>query len=269
MFDRSLTYQFALFLDPTSFNMAGDELRRLPSIMSERIDGRRTLGLQLGEPEEGRQISIGDGQTMTTPEVVWRAGSGIWQLALRPDRLDLHFDAHGYAEVLADVPDSSAVTLADVRERVEGHLQRAASELALSVKRMGLVVTGQMSRNDRAQATVPIARMFFCEKVREAAARGEYIDLTGRTNRPVKWSLPSDRETDSLTEVNCIEAGSGRWNVRGRQEDLSIVWAFDVNTSALSAIDTEFAADAIPRFLSQAEEWISGKISDLKDLLDA
>jgi hypothetical protein len=162
-FDQSLQYQFALFFDDNNQEPTPAELREIPEAISKPVPGIKFLGLKLGSREQ----ALRGGAPVPLPVLLWKSGSGVWRLTWAPDRLDLYFDAAGFAQIL-EGDASKPPEFQDVIARVSSNLAVAAKLSTRVVNRLALIWTGKSSCEGVRPATEIVARRFFAQPTIEA-----------------------------------------------------------------------------------------------------
>jgi len=256
-FDQAHLYQFSLFLDETEPLAEG--LAGLPSLLSRAVPGIN-LKLRLGQAELGQALVVQPtGSVVPGGVMSWKAGSGIWRVVLTPSRLDVHFDARGYADLMDEF-----VFVVDVAQRIVRNLSEVPATLGQRVTRLALIVTGQAScAKGEPRPSHAVARTFFNQPVLDAEERGELADTVARTNRVATWHL---REGAGGVRVNRNETGTGNVVIRGGTEETSLSWQWDVNTSGTLVAAANFEALDIAAFFHQAEAWVRERAEALQAL---
>lgn len=260
-FDHTFVYQFALFLDEQT-EPSADGVNILGARMSRSVEGAaRNLGLKFGHPiTEQAVVMQGTGSFAPTSTLTWRAGSGVWRLVWTVSRIDLHFDARGYAEVT----ETELVTLSDARKRVAANLADVPTLLGQRVNRLALIVTGQANgpRPGEPGPSDLVAATFFSNELRDAVKSGAVTDVIGRANHLIEWDL----HQGTAVRVNRNETGTSTRAVRNGVEETNLLWQYDVNTFPANVSTLKFGSDAILTFFERAESWISERLSALQEV---
>ena len=257
-FDQAYVYQFTLFFDESA-EVAPERLAELPALLSRPVQGIEDgLAFKLGRPQIEQAFivqgsgSIAPGQTQT-----WRGPAGIWRVVWTPSRLDVHFDARGYAEVMED----PVTPLIDVRRRLLPNLARVPAETVLRVNRLALIVTAQASCGvGQPRPAHLVAATFFHPDILAAADRGEVLDPVARVNQVT--TMPLQQATD--IRVNRNETGTANWTMQNGVEETSLSWQLDVNTSPVHALTANFERAAILAFFESAETWLTDRVDRLQ-----
>lgn len=256
-FDGSHQMQFVLFLQAQEGADADGLMEALGELVSAPVAGVENMGLKLGSPALENVFSQQPAGLTPGQQVVWNAGSGIWRLILNPSRLDLHFDARGYAEIREVEAPSVELTV----NRVAPNLAGVGDLLASRINRIAFVVSGQSTEEAAGGSpTVIAARQMFGGEVLEKAATGEIRDLLGRVNSAEDWSFPG---VDESVRVNRIEAAQATWNYSASGAETSLVWKADVNTGPELTAEVDFGGADILDFYSRAVVWISERLNSL------
>ena len=134
----------------------------------------------------------------------WTAGSGIWKLGWNPTRLDLTFDAAGFAEISAGNTDASGAsfdcppTLRAIIDRVSLNLAEVVRVASRPVNRLALVVTGKSSSGVGRSPTEMVARGFFTDSMISSVVEGRVRDLNARVNTLGTLNLAINSGTTEL-----------------------------------------------------------------------
>ncbi len=251
-FDRSVVYQFSLFLDEER-PASSDTVLKLGGLVANPIVGVPGLGLKFGAaPDlEHGLVMQSRGALAPAATLTWKAGSGIWRLALSPTRLDLHFDARGYA----DVTESALESLQTVVRRVVPNLASVPGLLAdTPIHRLALIATLQGSVVDQPTDAGFVADMFLNQDIRDEVRGGDVTDLTVKLNREIRWQLG-----DSDVPVNRIETATVQTVFRGATEDATLTWQLDANTTPRGSPHT-FNEQQLSTFFHNAERWASSRL---------
>ena len=258
-FDQVLQYQFALFFEDLQESA---DLKNLPAIVGKQQPSGKALGLKLGrqEREEGVLLSQRAG-AVPRPVITWKAGSGIWKLTWTPERLDLYFDAIGFQDVVTE-----KITLTQIKERVAQNLAEIVKWSSRRVNRLALIVTAKATPEDGEYPNKVVAKSFFNQEVIEKVDGGKILDLSGRLNYSDVWDLAVSPGGSSPIRINKIETGASNWNYEGKEEQNSVAWQLDVNTSPVHAEEIGFGTEAVPAFLDLAERWISERLHRVGEL---
>lgn len=251
-FDLACTYQFVLFLEGDADWAKAAELGEL---ISRKGDQAPSLGLRLGRPQAATAILNMGPMAVPGQQMIWQTG-GVWRLTLQPSRLDLFFDARAYSDLF----DQGAVSLEQVCQRVVPNLAGVGELLQCNVLRAAMVFTGHASCEGREASSI-VARIFFNSNLQSEVTNGGIADVAARVNHLASWKL-SDL---SDVRIHQIEAANVNWALReDGDEEMSLVWQLDVNTSVKNRVLT-LSNEAVSSFYDQARNWISGQINRLRE----
>jgi hypothetical protein len=252
-FDQAYLYQFVLFTDEQAEPTA-DAITRLPDVVSRPVAGTKSFGLKLAQVQpEQSMVIVSTGATANG--LTWRSASGFWRLTWSPTRIDVQFDARGYAEALEE-PD--VVTLTNIRGRLMPNLVELPNVVG-QVNRLALVVTAKSIYSAGQKQPSPIvAATFFNADLIATAQRGELLDAIGRANHAAMWPLGSYGEV----RVNRNETGTASWAIQNGVEQRSLSWQFDLNTHPQGK---SFASDSITTFFESADMWITQRLKALQE----
>lgn len=253
-FDQLHAYQFSLFLAEGS-ETDPVVVQQLGALISRQVPHVQSLGLKLGQPEQGQSFVAQAGSLVPGgPTLTWKAGSGIWRVVHTASRLDVHFDARGYADLMDHV-----IPLDRVAERVVPNLVDLPKALG-TVNRLALIVTGHSTCTGTVRPSRAVALTFFRDSLIEAEAREQLSDAVARTNHPVTWTLGEQ----SQVRVNRNETGTAAVVHRNGTEETDLAWQWDVNTSGFRPMTLGGAN--IEAFFRQSEGWISDRLRALLEL---
>jgi hypothetical protein len=230
-------------------------IARLPDVVSRPVDGMQSLSLKLAQVQPEQNVVVLP-TGATTSGLTWRSASGFWRLAWSPARIDVHFDARGYAEALES---GDVVPLSDARRRLTPNLVELPNVVG-RVSRLALVVTGKATcPAGKMPPSQIVAETFFNAELVAAARRGELVDAVGRANLAAAWNLGS-----AEVRVNRNETGTANWAIQNGIEQTNLTWQFDVNTHPQGEIEG-FARDSIVSFFERADKWIMQRMKALKE----
>lgn len=248
VFDQAHTYQFFIFFaDESKPDAAGQK------VLGQALSAPSGDVLALKFPPRGEMaatISLqaqGQGPAALTqmPALSWT--SGPWRAVLADARLEVSFDVSAYAVVAGSRP-----TLEAVARRILPNLARVPELLQQPAQRLALIVTGKGSPADGRAAIHDVASAFLNNALISASSSGDVADLSVRINRTAEWDLGDGA---SPVYVNRNETAAANYVGSKGQEELSLLWQWDINTSALrQSIDT-FSGANISSFFTKAVEW--------------
>jgi hypothetical protein len=267
-FDKSLQYQFSLFYFDNG--LEANELKQLPALISRQTPTTKSLGLKLVRRENAATVVLAGRQGASMPYFEWSAGSGIWKLTWTPIRLDLVFDALGYADIIAGYSDSplEPPTLRNVVDRVSLNLAESLKTSSRPVNRMALIVTGVASEEFAPKPSDTVAAKFFSAETQRLIASGEIFDVNARMNTIAHIELPLSNKSMTSIRINQLETGASNWLLEDGKESVTLNWQLDVNTSPVEMEKGEYDKDAVSAFFEFAEKWISDRLLDLRRLND-
>jgi hypothetical protein len=265
VFDRSQTYQFALFFRESTEEPSAEALRKLPDIVTDMSGIEDSLGLtRLTRVDSEASFIVGDMGLVPAQQTVWQAGGGIWKLLFQTNRLDLHFNAGEYTEIIGsdDPPSYDAV-----RERVIPILNQACTLLGKTIARIGIVYSGESSCRNRKSPAEIVARVFYNSDTINETAAGNILDISARINRFTQWSLPTASGSETEIRVNRIEEGQARWRVTAGHPDTTLHWRLDVNISPMEALEgVTFKNNVLDAFSNHAIDWMSERITHMSEI---
>jgi len=252
-FDRSLKYQIGLFYAGQA-NLT--ELHSIGKTMSACPPGVSRFGFRLGVPTQQTLAVQTPGGQMSVPVVIWKAGSGVWEVVMGPERLDVFFDARGYQ----DLTDEE-VGFQSVRARVLPGLLAAIKTLGIGAYRVAGVINGECSCEEttRSPSEIVVGRY-----VKPPFDEGDVPDVGVRINCRDAWNLGGATPT-TINRISTLEAVY-LFGPDGTAAT-SLKWQADVNTAPEALLAVSFEDESIEKFFDLATTWLDVEKQDVLDSL--
>ena len=263
-FDRSLRYQLTLFYGTATeedMRKAWEQVSELAGIVAKPIDDVSNLGLKFGKRRDEQVFAMGgDGSLVPQPKVTWSMNTNPWQLDWTPQRIDVFFDARGYADT---IEAEEVEPFSSIRDRVLPNLVNAAERLGVPIARVAAVITGEASCSSKKTPAQVVADIFFNENFQSKAQEEELQDVQARVNRVTKWQLDGVEYEEAKIPVNRIEIGEAKCLFGPDDIDRSLRWQLDVNTSPQAITSAVFSGKGINTFFEKAVDWVVERLANL------
>lgn len=256
-FDQGCSYQFVVYFAEAlpQENIDREMLDDISGLVAESRDNRPNL--RFGDPDvqAALQTSLAGGMVPTVT-ASWSAMSGVWRLVLTTTRLDLHYDAHGHAEIIGE----DVATPRSILDWIGANLTLVGESIDTSVNRAALVVKGRVGQQVVPEPGKLLARSFLNESLSQHADSGNMLDGVVRVNVPTTVDLEGRN-----VRTNRIETTTVNWRVAGPEEVLWLEWQGDFNVSPAES-DVRLSPASLERFLQAAADWQVERLQALDTL---